>query len=322
LNKKTHITVVIEQGGKKIKVYLDGRKIKEAQTEDKIELVEDYEFVIAKSLPSDERYFKGTISNFKIYKRALTDDEIEINYKLDKVRFGIGNLNTEEYNEYVKDGLYLHYDAVSNSDEQQHSANATIWKDLSGNNHDGTVIGTANWNEDSLICDGTDDYIDTGVKQSEFGQEITIQTVANFQEIAQWRGLYGFHSASPNWHGMMAQSNNEHVSFTMYCGAEGQNSSVIIPKDELLNKKRQITVIMQGGKGIKVYLDGILKGENTTTYNINPRDDYNFMIAKSHQNEDRFFKGTISSFKVYKRALTEDEITTNYKLDKMRFGIK
>jgi len=164
--------------------------------------------------------FNGNINKWRVQYKAegasnwsTTEDHsfiVDGNLKYE-IRIVNGDIVSEIQNKYlgyVEEGLYLHYDAISNT-ENGHSSTVTTWKDLSGNNHDGKIIGTAIWNENSLICDGTDDYIDTGVKQSDLGQEITIQTVVNFQEIANYRGLYGFHLKT----GISAQCDNGLVYF-------------------------------------------------------------------------------------------------------------
>ena len=43
---------------------------------------------------------------------------------------------------YVTDGLVLRYDAIDNSGAGAHSDSPSVWKDLSGNNHDLTLPGS------------------------------------------------------------------------------------------------------------------------------------------------------------------------------------
>ena len=54
---------------------------------------------------------------------------------------------------YVSDGLVLYLDGINNTGNG-HDSNATTWKDLSGNNNDGT-LNIANWTENSFKSDST-----------------------------------------------------------------------------------------------------------------------------------------------------------------------
>ena len=46
---------------------------------------------------------------------------------------------TGAFGAYVTDGLVLRYDAIDNAGVGEHSDSPTVWKDLSGNNHDLTT---------------------------------------------------------------------------------------------------------------------------------------------------------------------------------------
>ena len=38
-------------------------------------------------------YFNGTIYSVRVYNRALTDEEVQRNYELDKILYGVENIN-------------------------------------------------------------------------------------------------------------------------------------------------------------------------------------------------------------------------------------
>ena len=65
------------------------------------------------------------------------------------------------------DGLELYYDGIENSGEGKHDNNTLIWKDLSGNGHDGTLnnFGTSSisgWHNNYLSFDGVNDWVNCG----------------------------------------------------------------------------------------------------------------------------------------------------------------
>ena len=75
--------------------------------------------------------------------------------------------------DYVQDGLMLHYDAVKNT-KNGHDKSSTTWYDLSGNNNNGTLNGNVTWTEDGLYFDGTDDWVSIGKMNYD---NITIEAV-------------------------------------------------------------------------------------------------------------------------------------------------
>ena len=68
---------------------------------------------------------------------------------------------------YVLDGLELYYDGIDNTGEGVHDNNSTVWKDLSGNNHDGTLNNfganaISGWHNNYLSFDGVNDWVNCG----------------------------------------------------------------------------------------------------------------------------------------------------------------
>ena len=62
---------------------------------------------------------------------------------------------------YVKSNLQLLLDGIDNTGSG-HSSTTTTWKDLSGNNRNGTLTNmtaSSAWTEEVLVFDGTDDYV-------------------------------------------------------------------------------------------------------------------------------------------------------------------
>ncbi|MCI8621023.1 MAG: hypothetical protein HFJ50_04595 [Clostridia bacterium] len=99
---------------------------------------------------------------------------------------------------YVLNGLELYYDGIDNQGTGRHSTSATTWKDLSGNNRDGTLINFGNsavsgWNANCLSFDGVNDWVNCGVLNLD---NVTLE--AAFIErsyTSGWRGIIG------NWEG-------------------------------------------------------------------------------------------------------------------------
>ena len=85
--KKVEITTVMS-GNNFVGIYINGKEASKVNCAVSFDPWEEDNLIIAKSFKfSEDRYFKGTIYNYKIYNKALTDREIEQNYKVNKQRY-------------------------------------------------------------------------------------------------------------------------------------------------------------------------------------------------------------------------------------------
>ena len=74
------------------------------------------------------------------------------------MRSTVGNYRTENI---VTRGLVLHLDA-GNPNSYYGPSNSTVWKDLSGNANNGTLVNGPTFNDRAFVFDGVDDYVDCG----------------------------------------------------------------------------------------------------------------------------------------------------------------
>lgn len=75
-------------GNNFVGIYINGKEASKVNCAVSFDPWEEDNLIIAKSFKfSEDRYFKGTIYNYKIYNKALTDREIEQNYKVNKQRY-------------------------------------------------------------------------------------------------------------------------------------------------------------------------------------------------------------------------------------------
>jgi hypothetical protein len=74
-------------------------------------------------------YFHGKIYTVRIYDRALTAEEINHNYQVDKIRYDkkSSGHGSDEPKYYVQNDLLLHYDAINNTGSG-HSTSTTTWR--------------------------------------------------------------------------------------------------------------------------------------------------------------------------------------------------
>ena len=243
-----------------------------------------------------------------------------------------GNIKEFTIEDYVKDGLFAFYDGIENT-ANGHGAPTDTWYnkalDLSPNTAT-PIKNTLNnftassWtNDNGLLFNGIDNYVDSGYNQEIFGQEFTFSFVVNITDGSEYRGIYGYHIGHANedpFYGISMQMNGQKGDFFFH-GTSYNPTFVSVSIDKLLNKKKQYTVVYQGGVGVKLYINGKFFGEALDNSYIVPYPEYNFIIGQSHPAPERYFEGTMYDFIIYKKVLNEEEIMQNYKADRYRYKI-
>ncbi|MGM9551150.1 MAG: LamG-like jellyroll fold domain-containing protein [Clostridia bacterium] len=77
-------------------------------------------------------------------------------------------------------------------------------------------------------------------------------------------------------------------------------------------------VMMQQGDVMRIYIDGVLLGETENVrldpYEIQYKIPYCY-IGKSQWSNDRYFDGMIDEFRIYNRAISEEEVIELYNMD-------
>ena len=232
---------------------------------------------------------------------------------------------------YINDGMILHLDAINNvgMGDNNHSTTTNIWKDLSGNNSDVTLrtTGTSGpvWESDNLLFDGVDDYA-TGEATS--NGDITVEFVGRQNNTSNSGVLY-----------MINPWDSKVTAPTMqlwYCGYIC--GRMLVPQKQELyymeigvgqlgrlnaDSKAAFTVT-KSNNAIIVYWNGQLKKEYKDQgfidrFNIT---NMNFTIGKWHNSNSYYSNEIVNAFRIYNRALTENEVKQNYYTDKIRFKIE
>ena len=235
-----------------------------------------------------------------------------------------GNVEELTVEDYIQDNLFLHLDGIENT-KQGHNQNAISWENLVDNGYDLIMLGFSNlgWtNDNGLYFDGVDDYIDSGFSQSVLGNDITIDIVASPQEINNYRGLVGYHSDGI-WQGFAIQFNDNRLLWYYYGNNASCGSNISLEQTQnLIGKNNEITAVMSANNYISIYINGKEITRNNCTIPFSYWQANNLMIARTLPIADRFFKGTIYNYKIYRKALTEEEINQNYKVNKQRYKIE
>lgn len=243
-----------------------------------------------------------------------------------------GNIKEYTTEDYIKDGLFAFYDGIENT-SSGHGLPTDTWynKALDLNPSIATTaqstltgFNASSWtNDNGLLFDGVDDMVDTGYLQEVLGQQITLSFTVYTASNSPHRGYFGYHGGPPFNKGFTAQ-----FDYGLSLGYYGEKVRCSFGISEaqvqnlILNKKANITAIIDVGNRIALYVNDQLIQETQCTNSFDPYPNINFIIGKSYPENNRYFEGTMYNFMVYKKALTEDEIKQNYRVNKQRYNLE
>jgi Tfp pilus assembly major pilin PilA len=215
--------------------------------------------------------------------------------------------------EYVSDGLIVHYDAINNTGEgdDKHSTTTTVWKDLSGNDNDGTLNGFSNteesgWQEDRLVFDGEKDYVaKTGITID--GSNGTVEIIA--KAIS---GMYMFRSD--------ASGARTYISKVRTGKGNPDVTTDFVTNDTSDLSSRVLKWYTIDGQSSFVNYYNTVKSEEK---NFTSTDNGTYISIGSFLNTtaEQLAKMEVYAVRVYNRVLTDAEVKMNYKIDKERFGL-
>lgn len=217
--------------------------------------------------------------------------------------------------DYIQDGLIAMYDGNNNTG-LGHDDTSKVWVDLSGNGHDGTIIGDINWNDDSLSFNGTTNAVAlTRMDLKDITMEIVLVdegSTNNVTYVANYEtGGYGLSRYLKNGLTMEAYINSK-VSFIY-----SKNAFVT-------NKKYSLSGSYSGNK-LKLYELGVLQNQSDLSGSLGmPEKNTVMMIGANPCDKnptEYYLKGKVYSVRIYNRALSDEEVKQNYTVDKVRFGL-
>jgi hypothetical protein len=297
-----HITVSYSNFTKTQKIYINGSLSASAQHTNAFVLADPQYLRIGHSQVLGG-YSKAVIGQSMFYNRELSASEIKQNYDASKGRF----LTPENI---VTNGLVLYVDS-SKSNSYAGFGN-TIY-DLSSSGNTGILTdgpAFSGLNDGSIVFDGVDDYIN-------FGNNSTLQQ--NSGTLSAW-----VKASSPGsvYRGIIAKR----LAYGLF-----YLNSVLIAYDWVANTARStginiadntwknVVLTYQSGvsNGTSIYINGV----SVLTTTITIYDQTANLYGGAEANATQFASCQASSFSMYNRALTQQEILQNYNATKSRFGL-
>lgn len=227
----------------------------------------------------------------------------------------------------ITNGLVLSLDAA---DRNSYPGSGTTWRDMSGNNTNGSLTNGPTFNSGnggSIAFDGSNDYValGTGTTINVFPSDFTVSVWAKRQQtglyattiIGDW---YTNSVATTDQWQIQYGNNNGGTVTTLYVYIEPgwvfENISTGIAIDNWVN-----CVVTRIGSTMTLYANGKSLGTatNSRTWGTSAG---NMNIGIDGNNSSEPFLGNIANILIYKgNGLTATEVLQNYQAQKSRFGL-
>jgi len=228
------------------------------------------------------RFFNGAIDDVRIYNRALSNDEVAVDFNLDP-------------------SLVLRYKLDETTGATQ------VW-DASSNGLNGAVNGSATWTtgkvDGAIALNGTNAYVTSPVMASPLS-EITVGCWAK-SNTTTWND-YGFLVSKRPSFVLHPNMGTKDVRFFVTIGGVAKTVYFTAPAGFDITQWHHYLGEYSATAGlVSIYVDGVFKGSVSATGNIDP-DSGQIFIGKDDY-PGRFFNGTIDDVQIYSRALSWDEV--------------
>lgn len=246
-------------------------------------------------------YSQADSSIVRIYRQALTADEVKQNYDATRKRY--------EYSVPVNtDGLLLNLDAGS---LLSYAGSGNSWIDVSKNNNVGLLVNGPTYSGSgftgTLVFDGTNDYVTLGKDILSSVYTVSSWFMLGDQAANRMQIIFdsGYSGVLMNKSGGEFYYKNVPSYFLNFSYSFNFNTWYNLTAVNALNKK-------------SIYINGLLISSIFDNSSFEPVN--NFVIG-SNAGSVEFLLGKIAGIIVYNRALTASEIYQNYDALRTRYGL-
>lgn len=225
----------------------------------------------------------------------------------------------------VTRGLVLHLDAASPN--SYYSPNGgTVWKDVSGNGNNGTIVNGTTFDTDTFVFDGSNDYLLTEITQSFATTDITLEAWV-YPEFSS--ANYGRPVMTKNTTGGCAvydfaleygrQPNKFDLIMDGGSNSPGLYSDSLSPFNwyHVVATRKQIGA---SNYDVRLYVNTTLEDSAVGDY-TGGNGGAIVVGAFGDCSPVGEWLGDISQVRIYNRALPAQEVLQNYNATKDRFGL-
>lgn len=224
----------------------------------------------------------------------------------------------------VTNGLVLNLDAAKTD---SYSGSGTTWRDISGNNNNGTLTNGPTFSgigkQASIVFDGVDDLVNCGNTTSilSITNQLTFGGFVKFNTFGTHRR---FIFKDNGTEGVFESFYNPNVSkFDIEIVTSGVRTSVKITTTPSTN----IVYYLVGtydGLNIKIYVNGVLENTVSKTGNISIGPGGGLFLGNTNGGANPYsyyLNGNIYSTQIYNHALSATEVSQNFNALRGRYGI-
>ena len=253
--------------------------------------------------------FKRAIEARELYEKSSKEEQEEINQFLDSMDLAL----------YVQNGLLVQYDALNNTGSG-HDSKATTWKNLAQNDSYDAQIHGASVESNCISLDGIDDWI--GIGQVDTNSPLTLETTIKFNDFLAGQNKF-ISNTQVGGIAVWVEKNKLCLCIGRKTEESASNNyiNLNIPVD-ILQKTVHVAITFDG-TSVKVYMNGEKKGEVPFIgIYVEPQENTIMTLGAEPYGEKAssgYSNMNIYSCRIYKNALTEEEIKNNYQLDKQRY---
>jgi hypothetical protein len=242
-------------------------------------------------------YWQGKIANTAIYNKALSDAEISQNFNNTKVRYSL-----------VQDGL------VANLINPPSSG--TTWTDASGNGNNATLNGSPTYssaNGGGYTTSSTS-YISL---PNNLSSTFTVSVACSLNPSTFWATLWG----NESWNAGRGYIAYFLSNTTLNLGSSTGPVSISVSGINTVH----IWDFVVNGTSYTLYRDGVSISTGTFTAPSGGVSTNGLYFGARHTNTGTSYTdacpGTYYSMRVYNRALSADEINTNFTVLRGNYGL-
>ena len=218
----------------------------------------------------------------------------------------------------VTQGLVMALDA---SDVNSSPGSGTTWYDVSGNGNNGTLINGPTFSNNSLVLDGSNDYVET---PTSIGASLTGDFTFNIWAIRDGDSDSSIGGLIGNlWHTVFTGANiylrNNNTEINVQT-ADGTTRTSYVLTSPVSNLNWTNYTLSNIGGIVSTYVNGVLLDSRSRT--ISPSSTRQVTIGKwAGSFSSYILNGQVSNAHVYSRGLSSQEVLQNYLAQKSRFGL-
>ena len=251
-------------------------------------------------------YFEGIIDELRIWNEARSIEEIR------------GNMYRQLSSDIIASSSNLAaYFTMDHAD-------GTNLRDFAGNLNDGTLNNMSNSNwitstvlydfRQSLDFDGVDDYVSLGKSNKlQLTNAITLEAWVYPRSISQWGAVFSNlqnNGTSESGYGMVLDGDSEEIVWWLQTVGGTADDDANYPRFTPTLDTWQHIACTYNGSEMKLYVDGILVESKTRNGDI----DWSNLPIEARigsyidDDENYYFDGQIDDIRIWKRALTANQI--------------